>query len=63
PTSEHPLLALVFPRIFYLRGALAEKQGRLEAARRNYRLFLQYSGDLPVIFGEAQRARAALAGR
>lgn len=63
PVNEHPLLALVFPRIFYLRGALAEKQGRLDAARRDYRLFLQYSGDLPSIFGEEQRARAALGQR
>jgi hypothetical protein len=38
-----------------------EKQGRREEARTHYGLFLRYSGDLPMVFGEEQRAREALA--
>jgi predicted Zn-dependent protease/TolB-like protein len=41
--GEHPFLSLSFPRILYLR--------------RDYKLFLRYSGDLPLIFGEEARAR------
>jgi predicted RNA polymerase sigma factor len=58
---EHPFLSLSFPRIFFLRGALLERQGRRQEARANYELFLRLSGDLPMIFGEEQRAREALA--
>jgi Flp pilus assembly protein TadD/TolB-like protein len=47
--GAHLFLSLSFPRILFLRG--------------DYKLFLQYSGDLPTIFGEEARARAALAGR
>jgi tetratricopeptide (TPR) repeat protein len=42
-TGEHLFLSLSFPRILYLRG--------------DYKLFLRYSGDLPLIFGEEERAR------
>jgi TolB-like protein len=49
PAGEHPFLSLSFPRILFLRG--------------DYKLFLQYSGNLPTIFGEEARARAALGRR
>jgi tetratricopeptide (TPR) repeat protein len=62
PTGEHPLLSLSFPRIFYLRGALAERQNRREDAKRAYRTFLLFAGDLPDFFGERDRAARALAG-
>jgi tetratricopeptide (TPR) repeat protein len=61
PTGERPFLSLVFPRLFYLRGALAEKQNRREDARANYKRFLELAGDLPDYFGERERATKALA--
>jgi hypothetical protein len=48
-----------FPRIYYLRGLLAEKQGKPDEARANYRLFRQLSGPDPLIWGEEQRASRA----
>jgi tetratricopeptide (TPR) repeat protein len=48
-----------FPRIYYLRGLLAEKQGKPDEARANYRLFRQLSGPDPLIWGEEQRASMA----
>jgi hypothetical protein len=54
-------LSLSFPRVFFLRGVLLEHQGRRQDARTNYEMFLRLAGDLPMIFGEEQRAREALA--
>jgi len=48
-----------FPRIYYLRGWLAEKQSKPDEARANYRLFQQLSGPDPLIWGEEQRASRA----
>ncbi len=45
-----------FPRIYYLRGLLAEQQGKPDEARANYQLFRQLSGPDPLIWGEEQRA-------
>ncbi|HVX66985.1 MAG TPA: tetratricopeptide repeat protein [Bryobacteraceae bacterium] len=61
PTGERPFLSLTFPRLFYLRGALAEKQNRLEDARANYKRFLELASDLPDYFGERARAAKVLA--
>jgi tetratricopeptide (TPR) repeat protein len=61
PTGERPFLSLTFPRLFYLRGALAEKQNRREDARTNYKRFLELAGDLPDYFGERARAAKVLA--
>jgi tetratricopeptide (TPR) repeat protein len=63
PLRDSLFLSLSFPRVFYLRGVVLEKQGRREEARANYELFLRFSGDLPGIFGEEQRAREALRRR
>ena len=52
-----------FPRLFFLRGQLAEKQGRTDAARANYKLFLELSGDAPFQWGEEESARASLASK
>jgi tetratricopeptide (TPR) repeat protein len=60
PLREQPLLSLTFPRIFYLRGVVLEKQGRRAEAKAAYSLFLRYSGDVPQMFGDEQRARQAL---
>jgi tetratricopeptide (TPR) repeat protein len=48
-----------FPRIYYLRGLLAEKQGKPDEARANYQLFRQLSGPDPLVWGEEQRAARA----
>jgi tetratricopeptide (TPR) repeat protein len=47
------------PRIYYLRGLLAEKQGKPDEARANYQIFRQLSGPDPLIWGEEQRATRA----
>jgi tetratricopeptide (TPR) repeat protein len=39
PTGQAPFDALVFPRIFYLRGLVAEKKGLKQVAEQNYQLF------------------------
>jgi Tfp pilus assembly protein PilF len=58
-TGIGPTMSFYFPRIYYLRAVLAEKQGKAEDARANYRLFLTLSGDAPLQWGEEQKARAA----
>jgi len=45
-----------FPRVYYLRGVAAEKEGKTEEARNNYRLFLQLSGPDPLMWGEERTA-------
>jgi tetratricopeptide (TPR) repeat protein len=47
-----------FPRLFYLRGMLAEKEGKADAARAAYRTFLQLSGTEPLQWGEEAAAAA-----
>jgi tetratricopeptide (TPR) repeat protein len=61
PAGERPFLSLAFPRVFYLRGALADNQNRREDARANYKRFLELAGDAPDFFGERDRAAKALA--
>jgi len=56
------LLSFSFPRLYYLRAEEALKQGRREEARADYRLFLTVSGPDPLMWGEEQKARAALGG-
>ncbi|MGA2270365.1 MAG: hypothetical protein ABSH44_17975 [Bryobacteraceae bacterium] len=45
-----------FPRIYYLRGLVAEKEGKPGEARAHYQLFRQLSGPDPLVWGEEQRA-------
>jgi tetratricopeptide (TPR) repeat protein len=74
PTEAAPLLRLnpipssnglslfapfYFPRIYYLRGLAAEKEGKPGEARANYQLFRQLSGADPLVWGEEQRASRA----
>ena len=57
-SAGEPLFAsFIFPRFFYLRGAVLEKEGKREEAKKEYELFLKYAGDLPGIFGEQAKAR------
>ena len=62
PPNAGPNVAteFYFPRIFYLRGLLAQKQGRQEEARTQFRKFVDLSGPAPLFWGEEARARAAL---
>lgn len=50
PAAEGSLRSLVFPRVLYVRGVLAGKQGRRDEAQADLKLFLQYSGDAPSNF-------------
>ncbi len=63
PTGIDVFAAGWFPRLFFLRGQVAGKQGRTDAARANYKLFLDLSGDTPFQWGEEASARASLAGK
>jgi tetratricopeptide (TPR) repeat protein len=51
--------SLYFPRLYYLRGVVAEKQGRHEEARAAFQLFLKLSGPTPLHWGEEQKAKQA----
>jgi tetratricopeptide (TPR) repeat protein/TolB-like protein len=53
--------SLVFPRLFYLRARVLEKQGRGQIAAGSYRLFLTLSGPDASAFGEEAMARQAMA--
>jgi len=60
-SSGEPLFAdLIFPRYFYLRGAVLQKEGKRAEAKQNYELFLKYAGDIPGIFGDQSKARQSL---
>ena len=50
-TGFDPFSCLAFPRLFFLRGLVLEKQGRVDDARRNYSLFSKLAGPDPDIFG------------
>ncbi len=52
-----PFQSFYFPRIFYLRGRVAMAAGQGDAARAQYRLFLQLSGDSPLVWAEEAQAR------
>lgn len=51
------LTEFYFPRLFYLRGRIARLEGKPEEVRAEYRLFLQLSGEQPLIWGEEAMAR------
>lgn len=60
PTGINPFASCCFPRLFFLRGRAAEKQGRQDVARANYKLFVELSGDAPFQWGEERSAKASL---
>ena len=60
-SSGEPLFAtLIFPRYFYLRATLLEKEGKRVEAKQSYELYLKYAGDVPGIFGDPAKARQSL---
>ena len=52
-----PYTGFYIPRLLYLRGLLAEKEGRAADARSAYEKFLAISGPDPLFWGEEKRAR------
>ena len=59
-SSDTVLASVIFPRIFYLKGATLANQGKRDEAKRNYQVYLKFSGDLPDIFGDEEAARKGL---
>ena len=63
-SSGEPLFSdLIFPRYFYLRGAVLQQEGKRAEAKQSYELFLKYAGDIPDIFGDQSKARQSLGNR
>jgi len=60
PTGFTVYTSFYMPRLFYLRGVLAERQGRHNEARAQFRKFLDLSGSGALVWGEEAKARAAL---
>jgi len=52
-----PYSAFYIPRLLYLRGLLAEKEGRTGDARGYYDKFLALSGPDPLMWGEEKKVR------
>ena len=52
-----PYTGFYIPRILYLRGLLAEKEGRTGDARSYYDKFLALSGPDPLLWGEEKKVR------
>ena len=48
---------LHFPRIYYLRGVVAQKQGNADEASKNFKLFEQLSGPTPLLWAEEAKAK------
>lgn len=51
-----PYASFYLPRIFYLRGVLAQKEGRTSDADAEFKKFLTLSGDVPLVWGEEKKA-------
>ena len=56
-SGEPVFAALIFPRYFYVRAAVLEKEGKRAEAKQSYELYLKYAGDLPDIFPDEAKAR------
>ena len=52
-----PYTGFYIPRLLYLRGLLAEKEGRAGDARAYYDKFLALSGPDPLLWGEEKKVR------
>lgn len=59
-TGPGPFVTFYMPRLFYLRGLAAGRDGKREESRSNYQLFLKLSGKDRLIWGEEEKAQAAL---
>jgi Flp pilus assembly protein TadD len=60
-SSGEPLFAsLIFPRYLFLRGAVLDRAGKRDEARKSYQLYLKYAGGMADEFGDEAKARARL---
>jgi tetratricopeptide (TPR) repeat protein len=57
PNGLTPYTGFYIPRLLYLRGLLAEKEGRAGDARAYYDKFLTLSGPGPLVWGEEKKVR------
>ena len=57
PNGLTPYTGFYIPRLLYLRGLLAEKEGRAADARAYYDKFLALSGPDPLQWGEEKKVR------
>ena len=57
PTGVGTFQFLWIPRLLFLRGELAAKQGKAALVKQNYELFLKLAGSDAEIWGEEARAR------
>ena len=57
PNGTTPYTGFYIPRVLYLRGLLAEKEGRTGDARAYYDKFLALSGPDPLLWGEEKKVR------
>jgi tetratricopeptide (TPR) repeat protein len=57
PNGLTPYTGFYIPRLLYLRGLLAEKEGRATDARAYYDKFLALSGPDPLLWGEEKKVR------
>jgi tetratricopeptide (TPR) repeat protein len=57
PNGTNPYTGFYIPRVLYLRGLLAEKEGRAGDARAYYDKFLAVSGPDPLLWGEEKKVR------
>ena len=57
PTGVGTFQFLWIPRLLFLRGELAAKQGKAAQVKQNYELFLKLAGSDAEIWGEEARAR------
>jgi predicted negative regulator of RcsB-dependent stress response len=59
-SGETLFTSLIFPRYWFVRGAVLQEQGKRAEAKAAYELFLKYAGDVPGIFGDEATARKSL---
>jgi Flp pilus assembly protein TadD len=57
PSGLTPYTGFYLPRLLYLRGQLAAKEGRASDARAYYDKFLAVSGPDPLLWGEEKKVR------
>jgi tetratricopeptide (TPR) repeat protein len=52
-----PFLTFYFPRVYYLRGVAAQRQGKADQAAAAFQLFKKLSGPDALVWGEEAKAR------
>jgi tetratricopeptide (TPR) repeat protein len=60
PAGPGQFSSFYLPRLFYLRGVAATREGKREEARNHYQLFLKLSGNDPLVWGDEKKAAAEI---